>query len=107
MRRCGLRGVGASRWLLEARPVRVLSSPEEPAHDLGRFGCVCADLLVVVCSLSCVSVTMWNESVRLRVCVVCVLGLVQNRAGHKMFVLGSTIELDNDLRRFGCPKHMF
>ena len=33
-----VRCVGASRLLLEASPVRVLSSPEEPAHDLGRFG---------------------------------------------------------------------
>ena len=55
---------GVIRWLLVARPMHVLASPVEPAHGLGRFRCVRAEVRAMVYVMFCGSVVLWNAGVR-------------------------------------------
>ena len=60
--------------LLVARLLLVLPGPVESAHDLGRFGCVLAELRAMVCGMVCVSVALLNGCVpcaRLQLVVAC------------------------------------
>ena len=49
---------------LVARRMLVLVGPVESAHDLGRFGCVLAELHAMVCGMCGGSLALLNAGVR-------------------------------------------
>ena len=61
---CGLCCASAIRSLLVARPMHVLASTMEPAHDLGRFECILAELRAMVCGMCGGLLALLNVGVR-------------------------------------------
>ena len=65
---CDLRVYRCDSMLLVARLLLVLPSTMDPAHDLGRFGCVLAELRAMVCGMCGGLLALLNAGVRRRVC---------------------------------------
>jgi hypothetical protein len=61
---CRLCRVRCIRWLCAAHPKLVLVSPVEPAHGLGRFECVVAELRTMVCGICGGLLALLNAGVR-------------------------------------------
>ena len=61
---CDLRVYCCDSMLLVARLLLVLPSTMEPAHDLGRLGCVLAELRVMVCGIYGGLIALLNAGVR-------------------------------------------
>ena len=61
---CCLRVLVLSQCVHLARPVLFLVCPVEPAHVLGRFGCVRVELCPMECGLFCVCIALLNGFVR-------------------------------------------
>jgi len=61
---CCLRVLVLSQCVHLARPVLFLVCPVEPAHVLGRFGCVRVELCPMECGIFCVCIALLNSFVR-------------------------------------------
>ena len=61
---CRLCRVRCIRWLCAAHPKLVLVSLVEPAHGLGRFECVVAELRTMVCGICGGLLALLNAGVR-------------------------------------------
>ena len=85
----------------------VLIGPVESAHDLGRFGCVLAELHAMVCGMCGGSLALLNAGVRgarLLLAVAHGAGIAETA---QRVVCASTLELDDDLRCSGTPIRVF
>ena len=61
---CVVCGALVGSWLCAAHPKLVLVSPVEPAHGLGRFECVVAELRTMVCGICAGLLALLNAGVR-------------------------------------------
>ena len=85
----------------------VLVGPVESAHDLGRFGCVLAELHAMVCGMCGGSLALLNAGVRGARLLLAVARGRWNSETAQRVVCASTLELDDDLRCSGTPTHVF
>ena len=104
---CDLRVYRCDSMLLVARLLLVLPSTMEPAHDLGRFGCVLAELRAMKCGICGGLLALLNAGVRGARLLLAVARGRWNSETAQRVVCASTLELDDDLRCSRIPTHVF